>query len=214
MPSSRLLAFFVDWWINYRDVDPVRRAFRRADVEHWHPLIDATLKKNKELHRRPSSWIALAHILGRDPTTVFRIYKSGESEPRTDDLRSIAMILGLDVTDFLMTNRDRIAKAAKILCKGKVQLFETTAYFVYREKGSADEDIQLDPRRLREVISIVKQIGTVQKAESSIRNVGRCLESSLQEAQNKWLRKHERYSFEPNGQGMMEPGTRSPRQVK
>ena len=61
--SSRLLAFVVDWWIEYRDVNPVRRAFRRTDVQHWRPLIEKALKRNKELRRSPSTLAALADRL-------------------------------------------------------------------------------------------------------------------------------------------------------
>jgi hypothetical protein len=91
-----------------------------------------------------------------------------------------------------MSDRDRIAKAAKILCREKVELFETTAYFVYCETDPAVEDRQLDTRCLREVIRIVQQMGTVQNAESSIWKVARCLEPSLEEAMNKSVDKRER----------------------
>jgi transcriptional regulator with XRE-family HTH domain len=192
MQSSRLLALAVDWWIEYRDVDPVRRAFRLTDVEYWHRLIEKTLEKNKELHRNPSTWTALADKLGRNISNIYRIFTSGESKPSIDDLRSIASILGLPVTDFLMNDRDRNAKAAKILCREKVELFEITAYVVYRQTGPTVEDGQLDPRCLRELIGFVQQISTVQSAESSVWKVARCLESSLKEAQNNSLKKRER----------------------
>ena len=192
MQSSRLLAFAVAWWIEYRDVDPVRRAFRRTDVQHWHPLIDATLQRNRELRRTPSTLAALADRLGRNASNVFRTFTSGESAPSNDDLRSIASILGLPMTAFWMSDRDRIAKAATTLCRGGANLVETTAYVVYRETGPAVEDSHLDPRCLREVITIVQEISTVQNAESSIWNVARCLESSLKEALNNSLNKRER----------------------
>jgi hypothetical protein len=192
MPSSRLLAFAVDWWIDYRDVDPVRRAFRLTDVQHWQPLIEKALERNKELRRSPSTWAALADRLARNASNVYRKYRSGESELSYDDLRSIASILSLPVAAFWMSDRDRIAKAARTLCRGGAALVETTAYVVYRETGPAVEDSQLDPRCLREVIRIVQQISTVQNADSSIRNVAQCLESSLKEAQNKSLIKRER----------------------
>ena len=161
--SSRLLAFVVDWWIEYRDVDPVRRAFRLTDVQHWHPLIDDALERNKELHRSPSTWTALADRLGRNSSNIYRLFTSGESGPSIDDLRSVASILGLPVTDFWMSDRDRIAKAAWTLCRGEAKLVETTAYVVYRrETDPAVEDSQLDPRRLLEVIRIVQQISTIQ----------------------------------------------------
>src|SRR5262249_46481525 len=149
-----------DWWIEYRDVDPVRRAFRLTDVQHWHPLIDATLQRNKELRRSPNTWTALADRLGRNASNVYRTFTSGESEPSNDDLRSIASILGLPVTAFWMSDRDRIAKAARTLCRGGADLVETTAYVVYGETRPAVEDSQLDPRCLREVIRIVQQIST------------------------------------------------------
>jgi hypothetical protein len=192
MQSSRLLAFVVDWWIEYRDVDPVRHAFRLTDVQHWHPLIEKALERNKELRRGPSTWTVLADRLGRNASNVYRTYTSGQSEPTIDDLRSIASILGLPVTAFWMCDRDRKAKAARTLCRGGADLVETTAYVVYRETGPAVEDSQLDPRCLRDVIRIVQQISTVQNAESSIWNVARCLESSLKEAQNNSLKKRER----------------------
>jgi transcriptional regulator with XRE-family HTH domain len=192
MPWSRLLAFAVAWWIDYRDVDPVRRAFRLTDVQHWQPLIEKALARNKDQRRSPSTWAALADRLGRNASNVWRIYKSGQSEPTIDDLRSIASILDLPVTDFLMCDRDRKAKAARTLCRGGADLVETTAYVVYRETGPAIEDSQLDPRCLRDVIRIVQQIRTVQNAESSIWNVARCLESSLQDAMNNSLKKRER----------------------
>jgi hypothetical protein len=213
VPPSRLLAFVVDWWIDYRDVDPVRRAFRLTDVQHWHPLIDATIQRNKELRRSPSTWTALADRLGRNASNIHRLFKSGESEPSIDDLRSIASILSLSVTDFLMNDRDRIAKAAKTLCRGRAHLVETTAYVVYRETGPAVEDSQLDPRCLREVIRIVKQISTVQNAESSIWNVARCLESSLADSAQNSLKKRER-CFLTERQETAEASTQSPRQVK
>jgi hypothetical protein len=186
------LAFAVDWWIDYRDVDPVRCAFRRTDVEHWHPLIEKALDRNKELRRNPSTWAALADRLGRNMSNIYRIYTSGEGEPSNNDLRSLASILGLPVTVLWMSDRDRIAKAAKTLCRVGVDLVETTAYVVYRETGPAVEDGQLDQRCLREVIRIVHQISTVQSAESSIWNVARRLESSLAEALEKSLPKRER----------------------
>jgi hypothetical protein len=192
MPKSRLLAFAVDWWIMYRDVDPVRRALRQTDVQHWHPLIEKALERNKELRRSPSTFAALAERLARDPTSIYRIITSGKSGASIDDLRSIASILGLPVTAFWMSDRDRIAKAARTLCRGGAGLVETTAYVIYRETGSAVEDSQLDPRCLQEVIRIVQQISTVQNAESSIWNVARCLEPSLKEALNKSLYKRER----------------------
>jgi hypothetical protein len=192
MTSSRLLAFAVAWWIEYRDVDPVRRALRLTDVEHWHPLIKNALDRNKELRRSPSTWAALADRLARNPTTIWRTFGSGECEPSNDDLRSLASILGLPVTDFWISDRDRIAKAAKTLCSGKVNLLETTAYVVYRERGPAVEDSQLDQRCLREVIRIVQQINTVQNAESSIWNVARCLEPSLADSAQESLKKRER----------------------
>jgi hypothetical protein len=113
-----------------------------------------------------------------------------------------------------MSDRDRIAKAARTLCKGGANLVETTAYVVYREMDSAVEDGQLDPRCLREVIRIVQQISTVQNANLSILKVARCLEPSLKVAQNRSLKKRERDHFEPNGQGTIEASTQSPRQVK
>ena len=130
--------------------------------------------------------------LGRNASNFHRAFRSGESGASIDDLRSVASILGLPVTDFLMSDRDRIAKAAKWLCKGGADLVQTTAYVIYRETGPAIEDSQLDPRCLREVIRIVQQISTVQSAESSIWKVVRCLESSLKEAQNNSLKKREK----------------------
>jgi hypothetical protein len=186
------LAFAVDWWIDYRDVDPVRRAFRQTDVQHWHPVIEKALERNKELRRSPSTWTALADRLGRNASNIYRLFTSGESEPTNDDLRSIASILSLAVTDLWMSDRDRIAKAAKTLCKGRAHLVDTTAYVVYREIGPAVEDSQLDPRCVREVIRIVQQISTVQNAESSIWNVARCLESSLADSLQNSLKKRER----------------------
>ena len=90
--------------------------------------------------------------LGRNASNFHRAFRSGESGASIDDLRSVASILGLPVTDFLMSDRDRIAKAARTLCRGGAALVETTAYVVYRETGPAVEDSQLDPRCLREVI--------------------------------------------------------------
>jgi hypothetical protein len=154
-------------------------------------LIKTALERNKELRRSPSTWAALADRLARDPTSVFRT-TTGESEATIDDLRSIAYILCIPFTDFFESDRDRIAKAAKWLCKGGADLVQTTAYVVYRETCPAVEDSNLDPRCLREVIKIVRQITTVQNAESSIWNVARCLESSLAESLQKWSEKHER----------------------
>ena len=131
--------------------------------------------------------------LGRNASNFHRAFRSGESGASIDDLRSVASILGLPVTDFLMSDRDRIAKAACTLCRGGAKLVETTAYVVYRrETDPAVEDSQLDPRCLREVIRIVQQISSVQNAEYSIWNVARCLESSLKEAQNNSLKKREK----------------------
>jgi hypothetical protein len=192
MPSSRLLAFAVDWWIDYRDVDPVRGAFRLTDAQHWFPLIAMALKRNKELRCSPSTLEALADKLGRNVSNIFRVYKKGESEPSMDDLRSLASILNIPETDLWMNTRDRKAKAAWTLCKGRAELVETTAYVVYRESAPAVEDGQLDPRYLREVIRIVPQISTVQRAESSIWNVAQCLESSLANSAQESLRKRER----------------------
>jgi hypothetical protein len=155
-------------------------------------LVEATLERNKELRRSPSTWAALADKLGRNASNIYRIITSGESKPSIDDLRSLASILGLPVTDFLMSDRDRIPKAARTLCRGRVDLVETTAYFVYRETGPAVDVSQLDPRCLREVIRIVQQMSTVQNAESSIWKVAQCLEPSLVEAQKKSLEKRER----------------------
>jgi hypothetical protein len=147
-------------------------------------------------------------------SNVFRLYTSGEGKPSYDDLRSIASILDLPVADIWMSDRDRIAKAARTLCRGGADLVETTAYVVYRETRPAVEDSQLDPRCLREVIRIVQQISTVQNAESSIWNVARCLESRLVEALKKSLKKRERDAFVPDGQERAEATTQTPRQIK
>jgi hypothetical protein len=155
-------------------------------------LIEEAFERNKELHRSPATWTALADRLGRNLSNIHRIYKAGEGDPNINDLRSLASILGLPVTDFLMNDRDRKAKAARTLCKGEANLVETTAYVVYRETGPTVEDDQLDPRCLRDVISIVHQISTVQSAESSILNVARCLEPRLADALRSSLKKRER----------------------
>jgi hypothetical protein len=215
MESLRLLAFAVDWWIEFRDVDPVRGAFRRTDVEHWGRLIEETLKSNKKLGRSPSTQAALADRLGRHASNLIRVFMTGKSEASVDDLRSIAMILDLPVTAFWMSNRDRIAKAARILCVGGANLGETMAYVIYRETGSRVEDSRrLDERCLREVLKIVQQIRTIQDAESSIWKVARCLESSLKEAQDYLWDKQERKCFAPNCQGTKQASTQSPRRLK
>jgi hypothetical protein len=197
MPSSRLLAFAVDWWIDYRDVDPVRRAFRLTDVQYWHPLIQDVLESNKKLRCNPSSWLELAERLRRDPTTIFKNVRAGTSQLSYFDLRSIATILNLPPTALWMSDRDRISKAAHTLCSGEANPHETMAYYLYREARPAVEDSQLDPRGLREVIRIMQQISTVQNAEYLIWKVAQCLEPKLVEAMKKSLIKRERVGSVP-----------------
>jgi transcriptional regulator with XRE-family HTH domain len=189
--SARLLAFTVDWWIEYRDADPVHTALVMADALHFLPLVDTALADNKARGKDPWTKAALAKRLGRNPSNVWRLL-SGESEPSSHDLRSIASILAIPVAELFPSEQDRIAKAAEYLCNKRVGYVDSMAYAAYRLASADGENGHLDSRALHEVIRAVKEIVNMGNAEMAVRKVATILEPHLDKACRNAMRKREK----------------------
>jgi hypothetical protein len=182
-------AFTKLWWIDCRDVDPVRGALLRSNADLWYSLVKKALVENRRNERHPCNWAELAVCLGRNPTGVWRLLK-GKINGTLDDLRSLASILQIPLKKFFLGERIRLTLATDFICGKETCRDEAKAYVVYREVHPVAEN-GVEMCYVQEVFKNVHGFKDIAEVKSSIEKVANYLEPELKKAYTDLVPKRE-----------------------
>ena len=104
----------VNWWILWRDRDPVRKALVMAQTLHWVGILQAHLIKNSAQPNRPATWAAVAACLNRDVANIKRWKAGKQTRYAPSDFLALAGCVGLDVRELFPTNTQWVAGAFEV----------------------------------------------------------------------------------------------------
>jgi hypothetical protein len=161
--AIRYLALNELWWVQWRDVDPVREALLAAHALHFERILQHELRKNKKKKRSPQSFHDLANLLGRDVASLFR-WREGETEMSRMDVDAVADSLGLPAGSLFPQREAKIAVAASILCDYPVKTYpeielKPLAYAAYRIAGPVPCNGELDQETMVKVAATIDARG-------------------------------------------------------
>jgi hypothetical protein len=182
--GSRFLALQELWWVQWRDVEPVRSALLAAHALHFDQVLTRQLRKNQKRKRLPDSYIGLAHLLGRDVASLFR-WREGQSEMTRMDVDAVADSLDIRAGILFPSPITKIALAASYLGGYSLEGYpgiavEPRAYAAYRLAAPAVQNGDLDKASLGRVLgSLSINQGPV---EEWIWDVVHKLEKNLEQA--------------------------------
>lgn len=171
---------FSEWWIIWRDREPVRTALNRALVMHCESRIEEILSTNKVSGREPASWGKLATAIGREPGNMTRV-RQGKQRASTSDLYAIAMALKLPVEDLFPDRRSWLQLAVSHLCNGQLPPQYVEAYVRYVDSDPKGYNPHLDRIALESVrdgmAGRLDAVSDLERAiENSARHIGKTLE--------------------------------------
>ena len=163
MAAIRYLALNESWWVQWRDVDPVRYALLSAHALHFERILRQKLRQNKNKKRSPQSFANLAYLLGRDPASLFR-WKVGETEMNRLDIDAVADALGLPAGNLFPPRETKIALAASVLCHYPTASYpeiglKPRAYAAYRVVGPVRCHGELDQETMVKVAATIDPRG-------------------------------------------------------
>jgi transcriptional regulator with XRE-family HTH domain len=178
--APRQLALTTDWWLCWRDSDPVLSSLMRARAEHLSETITKVLRQNKNTQREPSSFTSLASLLSRNAVNLWR-WRSGASDPTLSDILSLAQILGVPVGELFPASSSLVARATYLLCgTDQVSQSEAILYAEYRLSSAHPTTEAPDQKTLKEVLKLPSCASfTMKTAIPSINNVLTHLEPIL-----------------------------------
>jgi hypothetical protein len=147
------------WWVQWRDIDPVRSALLGAHAFHFDRVLQQRLQQNKCKKESPESYHDLANLLGRDVATLFR-WREGETEMGRMDIDAVADSLGLPAGDLFPPRETKIAVAVSILCDYPIEAypeigFKPRAYAAYRLAGPIRCNGELDQQMMAKVAAAI-----------------------------------------------------------
>jgi hypothetical protein len=161
--ALRYLALNELWWVQWRDVDPVRDALIGAHALHFERILQQKLRLNKKKKRSPQSFHDLANLLGRDVASLFR-WREGETEMSRLDIDAVADSLGLPAGSLFPPRETKIAVAASILCDYPAEPYpkiglKPRAYAAYRIDGPIRCNGELDQETMVRVAATIDPRG-------------------------------------------------------
>ena len=65
------IALTHEWWVDWRDCEPFRKAITMAHAQHWVGIAESTIARNRANGHEPANWSKLALLLGLD-VSAFR----------------------------------------------------------------------------------------------------------------------------------------------
>jgi hypothetical protein len=159
VPPIRYLALNGRWWVQWRDVDPVRSALLAAHALHFDRVLQKELRQNKSKKRSPASYHDLAKLLGRDVASLFR-WREGETELGRLDIDAVADSLGLPAGRLFPLQETKIGAAASILCDYPIETYpqiglKSRAYAAYRLAGPVACNGELDQETMMKVAATI-----------------------------------------------------------
>lgn len=137
-----------DWWIRWRDRDPVEDKLARAHVKFWITVLGEALRKNKEIGRQPSSWEAFADAIHRDWANFSRRRAGGHARLSPQEFLAMASVVGLPTSALFPDTGDWIARTTKLLCRDSIGPDEAEIYARY-----SVAHLQLDRSRAIEEVA-------------------------------------------------------------
>ena len=130
----------VNWWILWRDRDPVRKALVMAQTLHWVGILQAHLIKNSAQPNRPATWAAVAACLNRDVANIKRWKAGKQTRYAPSDFLALAGCVGLDVRELFPTNTQWVAGAVQLLLREAIPSSEATIFSAYCVHTAPDEN--------------------------------------------------------------------------
>ena len=118
------------WWIEWRDKQPVRSALATSLLHHWVPVVKSRLAKNRVEQKTPCSWQGLANAVWRNPETLWR-WRNGKHRLSADDFLCLSSVLRVPVTDFFPEPIMWVASATETLCGSAWSNKQFYAYAAY-----------------------------------------------------------------------------------
>lgn len=139
----------VDWWIKWRDEEPVQAALVQSHCVFWTGLVDEILLRNEREGTSPSTWRELALHLCRHPKNFDRWRYGKQFNYAPHAFLSLASTLGLEVSEFMPSNLQWVAAAVRVLCSNgftpeHCRLF---AACCFQQPDAEQLDISLDSLR-------------------------------------------------------------------
>lgn len=133
-PDDWALRVPSDWWIRYRDQEPVKDEFAKTHAAHWVAVVADVLDRNAGKGRTPSSWTGVAGMacaMHVDPGHMSRQKKGGHPGLNGHFFLALAAILDVPFESLFPTKQAWIADATDRLCRGSITRQEAQIFAAY-----------------------------------------------------------------------------------
>ena len=123
-----------DWWIRYRDEEPVKEEFAKVHAAHWVSVVAGVLERNAGNGKTPNSWTGVAGMAGAmhiDPGHMSRQKKGGHPGLSGHFFLALAAILDVPLESLFPGKATWIAEATIRLCRASVSHEESRLFAAY-----------------------------------------------------------------------------------
>lgn len=163
-----------DWWIRWRDHDPVRTALVQSHCEFWVGIVDELLIRNEEQQQFPGDWQELAKAVLRNRKNLERWRGGKQFRYPPHDFLAMAGVLRIESSELIPNNLHWVAASARLMCKNGFTPEECRVFAACcllqcgRDNIDVSPEIiatamdrcgnQLDAERVTEVVSEILEI--------------------------------------------------------
>lgn len=108
-----------DWWIRWRDREPVRSALAQAHCAYWAEVVDEVLLDNERACRYPQSWTDVAQGMHRHVKNVERWREGRQQNYAPAAYLALSALLGIEASELVPGNLRWVATALRVLTEGQ-----------------------------------------------------------------------------------------------
>ena len=135
MTQPSFVTFRVNWWVRWRDREPVRHALVAAHREHWVPAVEAALRRNADSGRSPMTFTQVSQLLGIGVVNFFR-WRAGKTARESPsltghDFQTLAEILDIPTAGLFPQPCDQLTRAVMRLCRRRASERDARALAAY-----------------------------------------------------------------------------------
>lgn len=105
-----------NWWIQWRDEDPIHAALVQAHCVYWSGCVDEVLSENERTDRGPHSWEHIAAALYRDARNLRRWYRGRQYRYAPHAFLALSAVVGIEVSELFPASLTWMATTVRILC--------------------------------------------------------------------------------------------------
>ena len=120
-----------NWWIVWRDVEPVRSALIEVQTKFWVDAVQESLIQNASDSSDsgwPSTWREVAKRICRNVGNLKRWKTGQQTRYAPMDFLALAGSAGLNARDLLPDNITWVARATAMLCKNRIGELESRIF--------------------------------------------------------------------------------------